>query len=176
MKQTAEDIRCLILEQGFSEAGVIPVKKIRFYEEVRGMCMSNTCGGYGKTWACPPAVGTVAECRARCEAYEDMVLFSAVFHLEDSFDFEGMVQGMKTFKKMTEALDTYISAPHLTLSNEGCGICGTCTYPDAPCRFPERMHHALEGYGILVSEAAKAAGIRCINGADTVTYFGAVLI
>ena len=61
------------------------------------------------------------------------------------------------------------------LSNEGCDLCDKCTYPDAPCRFPNRAHGSLEGYGIFVSEIAKIAGINYINGANTVTYFGAVI-
>jgi hypothetical protein len=34
---------------------------------------------------------------------------------------------------------------------------------------------SLEAYGINVSELAKSAGMKYINGQDTVTYFGAVL-
>ena len=63
----------------------------------------------------------------------------------------------------------------LLLSNEGCGRCTACTYPDAPCRFPQLLHHSLEGYGFIVSDLAKEAGIRYHNGANTVTYFGALL-
>ncbi len=28
----------------------------------------------------------------------------------------------------------------LILSNEGCGRCKTCTYPDASCRFPDKLY------------------------------------
>lgn len=62
----------------------------------------------------------------------------------------------------------------LLLANEGRDKCEKCTYPDAPCRFPDQTHGALEGYGIFVSELAKQAGIHYINGANTVTYFGGV--
>ena len=34
---------------------------------------------------------------------------------------------------------------------------------------------SLEAYGIHVSKMAEAAGMKYINGQDTVTYFGAVL-
>jgi len=33
---------------------------------------------------------------------------------------------------------------------------------------------SLEGYGFIVSELAESAGIRYHNGANTVTYFGAL--
>ena len=61
------------------------------------------------------------------------------------------------------------------LSNESCGRCAECTYPDAPCRFPEELYHSIEGYGLNVSELAGQAGIRYMNGPSTVTFFGAVL-
>ena len=56
-----------------------------------------------------------------------------------------------------------------------CGRCASCTYPDAPCRFPEELYHSLEGYGFNVSELAGQAGIRYMNGPSTVTFLGAVL-
>ncbi|MFQ6804175.1 MAG: DUF2284 domain-containing protein [Lachnospiraceae bacterium] len=33
----------------------------------------------------------------------------------------------------------------LILSNEGCDLCSECTYPEAPCRFPDRSHGSIEG-------------------------------
>ncbi|HIV13348.1 MAG TPA: hypothetical protein IAA63_09455 [Candidatus Pullilachnospira stercoravium] len=54
-------------------------------------------------------------------------------------------------------------------------LCSECTYPEAPCRFPDRSHGSIEGYGIMVSDLANQAGINYINGANTVTYFGALL-
>ena len=68
-----------------------------------------------------------------------------------------------------------LSGGYLLLSNEGCKRCEKCTYPDAPCRFPDKLFHSLEGYGFIVSELAKMAGISYINGENTVTYFGAVM-
>jgi predicted metal-binding protein len=64
---------------------------------------------------------------------------------------------------------------YLVLSNEGCEICKDCLYPHAPCRFPDRLHHSIEGYGILVSDLAKKAGVNYNNGENTVTFFGALL-
>ena len=61
------------------------------------------------------------------------------------------------------------------LSTEGCSICATCTYPDAPCRFPDQMHPAVESYSISVVELAKISGVRYINGADSITYFSVIL-
>jgi len=40
---------------------------------------------------------------------------------------------------------------------------------------PDRAMPSLEAYGINVSLLAKTSGMKYINGANTVTYFGAVL-
>lgn len=52
-------------EIGIHEYGVISTTDIPFEQEIRKICEDNTCRLYGKTWACPPAVGTVVECRER---------------------------------------------------------------------------------------------------------------
>ncbi len=175
--KTAE-IQKIILECGFHEAGVIPVDKLTFHEEVREMCKGNQCGCYGTTWACPPATGSLEECRNRVMQYDFMHLFSKAYTLEDFLDVEGMQEGMKEFKKAARILDQKLRGNlerMQILSNESCDRCRVCTYPDEACRFPDDLHHSIEGYGFYVNELAKLAGINYMNGPDTVTYFGAVL-
>ena len=123
-------------------------------------------------------IKAIAECKARVNQYDKMLLFSQAYSLEDSFDFEGMVGGLHNFKQMVDRFQQNLAdvlSAHLILSNEGCGQCPKCTYPDAPCRFPQSVHHSLEGYGFAVNELAKEAGIRYNIGQNTVTYFGALL-
>ncbi|MGN0478894.1 MAG: DUF2284 domain-containing protein [Hominenteromicrobium sp.] len=175
---TACRIKEMAGQSGFSEAGFVDTSRLTFYPEIRRICEENACRCYGASWACPPAVGTLEACRGRVLQYDKMLLLSKKYTLEDSFDFEGMRAGLFDFKKTIDAFDRKLRTlltDYLLLSNEGCGKCAVCTYPHAPCRFPETLHHALEGYGFIVSELAKEAGIRCNNGADTVTYFGALL-
>lgn len=172
------EITVMAADVHFSETGWIDTAQLRFYPQVRKLCEENTCRSYGTSWACPPAIGTLEECEIRVRGYSKMLLFSKKYELEDSFDFEGMMDGMKDFKKSVDAFSRRLSGrlpEHLLLSNEGCGRCAECTYPNAPCRFPHLLHHSLEGYGFIVSELAVQAGIRYHNGANTVTYFGALL-
>ena len=172
------EIEKAIGQTGFSEFGYVEIGTLKYYPEVRKICEGNTCRNYGSSWACPPAVGTIEECKARVEQYDKMLLFSLAYQLEDSFDFDGMINGMKDFKRTVDKLQEKLDAIPLDyslLSNEGCNRCTSCTYPDAPCRFPHLLHHSLEGYGFIVNELAKEAGIKYNNGSDTVTYFGAVL-
>jgi predicted metal-binding protein len=160
------------------QCGLAKPAEIKYRQEIREICKDNSCGQYGKTWACPPAVGTVEECKDRCLQYSAMLVFTGKFMLEDSFDFEGMARAMNDFKRIAHdvesAAKSYLKT-YLVLSNESCNTCKTCAYPDAPCRFPEQLHHSIEGYGILVSELAKQAGVNYNNGNNTVTYFGALL-
>ena len=163
---------------GFTESGFLETENLKYYPEVRAICEGNTCRGYGASWACPPAVGTIEECKARVSEYDKMLLFSKKYDLEDSFDFEAMTEGMRDFKKLCDDFNKEaksVLSEYLLLSNEGCGRCARCTYPDAPCRFPELLYHSLEGYGFIVNELAKEAGMRYNNGSNTVTYFGALL-
>ncbi len=163
---------------GFFEFGVVETSEIPFHPDVRMYCEKNTCRKYGTSWACPPGVGTFEECRDRCLQYTHMLVLTKKYDLEDSFDYEGMVAGHADFAETCDKLADFLTgriSDFLLLSNEGCPRCETCTYPDTPCRFPDRLHPSVEAFGILVSLLAKAAGINYINGKDTVTYFGALL-
>lgn len=165
-------------ESGLFETGWLDVGELKFYPEVRKICEGNSCRNYGSSWACPPAVGTMEECRERVRRYDKMLLFSVKYALEDSFDFDGMAAGLRSFKKTVDVFHRGVRPllpDCLLLSNEGCGRCDACTYPQAPCRFPEWLHHSLEGYGFVVNELARQAGIHYNNGANSVTYFGALL-
>jgi predicted metal-binding protein len=107
-----------------------------------------------------------------------MLVFSAKYELEDSTDFEAMLEGAKDFRRIARNVDEAVKpqlSDYLILSNEGCDMCESCTYPDAPCRFPGRVQGSIEGYGIFVSKLAQQAGMRYNNGENTITYFGAML-
>ena len=171
-------VKEIAFETDFWECGYVNIENLKFYPEVRAICEGNVCRNYGTSWACPPGVGTISECKARVNQYDHMLLFSCKYALEDSFDLEGMVAGLSDFKQKTDAFQLNLEcilSDFLLLSNEGCRRCSKCTYPDLPCRFPHLLHHSLEGYGFVVNELASEAGIRYNNGVNTVTYFGALL-
>lgn len=163
---------------GIYQYGMMKTSDIVFADEVRKMCEDNICGRYGKTWACPPAVGSVEECKRKCLQYEHTLVFTSKYSLDDSFDYEGMSSGHKQFKIMCDDLggivSTYLS-DFLLLSNEGCIRCEKCTYPDSACRFSGELYPSIEGFGIYVNLLAEAAHVNYINGTNTVTYFGALL-
>ena len=168
----------LLQEIGIYQYGLIDTKQIIFSDEVRRLCEANVCRNYGTTWACPPAVGTFDECKEKSLKYDIALVFNAKYHLDDSFDYEGMLFGHKEFKKVCDKLANLVKeklTDYLLLSNEGCIRCGDCTYPQYPCRFPEKLFPSVEGFGIRIDALAKSANIKYINGENTVTYFGLLL-
>lgn len=159
---------------GVSEFGYLPTSKVKFYTEVRDMCKQNKCRLYGTTWACPPGVGTLEECEARLRKFETGMVFSGTYSLRTPFDWKSMMAGREEFNAVSDRLHDLLEGPFLFLSTEGCPRCKKCTYPDAPCRFPEKLHPSIESYGIIVSEVAKEAGVRYNAGDLTITYLGMV--
>ena len=167
----------LLESVGVFQYGYVDTDRIEFKEEIQGICRNNVCRVYGRTWACPPAIGGIEECRSRCTRYSRALVFSGKYELEDSYDYEGMVEAGEKFRCMCARLFEGVEGTkkgYMLLANGGCNICEVCTYPDAPCRHPHKMFMALEGQGIVVSDLCAMAGINYINGKDTVTYIGAL--
>ncbi|MBP3375504.1 MAG: DUF2284 domain-containing protein [Clostridia bacterium] len=168
------------LRFGAYKSGVIKVEDISLDASFRSMCESNACGAYGKCYMCPPDVGDVDLLMAEIGIYDYALVYQTVSELEDSFDFEGMLEAKKKSYPLAQSLrkvfDDLGIKSVLHLGAGGCGVCESCAKNDGePCRFPEKAMPSLEAYCINVSELARAAGMKYINGQNTVTYFGAVL-
>ena len=158
---------------------VVDTAQIRFDPMFRELCQKNTCGFYGACWTCPPDAGTIEELMERAKSHARALVFQTVHQLEDSFDIEGMHEASVRHNRLVQAVNSAARLEHpgcLVLGAGACGVCARCTKPDGePCRFPEKAVVSLEACGIDVAQLAKAAGLKYINGANTVTYFGAVL-
>jgi len=157
---------------------LISSAEIPFSQAVVDMCKANRCGKYGTCWTCPPGVGELSELESKIKSYKSACIFTCKYDLEDSFDIEGMLEGQKRAKLVLQSItDTLCNdgEKFMALGCEGCGLCEKCTYPDAPCRFPEKAVPSVEACGINVVELAKKAGINYSNGANTVTYFCIIL-
>lgn len=168
------------LALGADRANVIETKDIVLDRAFRDMCASNACGMYGKCYMCPPDVGEIEELMREVGAYDCALVYQTVTRLEDSFDFEGMIEAKKWSYPLAQGLREAFAARGLSsalhLGAGGCGVCEVCAKEEGtPCRFPEKAMPSLEAYGVNVSELAKTAGMKYSNGANTVTYFGAVL-
>ncbi len=165
---------------GATNAGIVDTKDIVTDLVFREICEKNACGNYGRCWMCPPNVGAAEELIASITDYDYALVYQYVGELEDSFDYEGMQEAKKAYnsvvKKMREFSLSIDAKNVLNLGAGGCGVCESCAQRDGmPCRAPELATPSLEAYCINVSKLAASAGMKYINGANTVTYFGAVL-
>ena len=173
-----EEIEKLAMQAGFTHAVPLAVNTIELKSEVRDMCASGNCHKYSMCWSCPPACGTLDECRARIAKYHSGVLVQTVGELEDALDGEGMMETEARHKKSFDELHAALRplVPQLLALGAGaCTRCKVCSYPDAPCRRPNDMVSSMEAYGMLVTEICKRNGLAYYYGANTIAYVGCFL-
>lgn len=166
-------------ECGFDAWVCLDVSSIHLKQEVRDMCANNTCGQYGKRWSCPPGCGSLEACAHRLKEHTCGILVQTIGRIEDSFDFEAMMeieatQG-KRFQKMYALLQE-MECGVLAIGTGCCTACTQCTYPDAPCRFPAKKVSSMEAYGMLVLEVCKENGLQYYYGPEKIAYTGCFLI
>lgn len=177
MKKRTELIDAAVAK-GAQKAALIAVENISFEPAFRDACIQNYCGMYGRCWMCPPDVGPVEELIAKAKQYQSALVFQTVFPLEDSYDIERMLDAAKRHNNLVQTLcDQMKDESFLCLSAGACKVCDPCSREEGiSCRFPEKATSSLEAYGIDVSKLAEACGMNYINGVNTVTYFGAILL
>lgn len=172
------EILALAEQIGFTHAGPLVMDALVFRPEVREMCAADRCGHYGRTWTCPPGCGTLEEITEKASQYTWGVILQSTGELEDPFDAETM---METGRLQAERFDAIIARVRglvsdcLPMSAGGCSRCRPCSYPDAPCRFPELAAPSMEAYGLIVSDVCRDSGIPYYYGPNTITYTGCIL-
>ncbi len=168
-----------LIAAGADRAEILPVSGIPFEPSLLSLCAENRCGNYNKCWTCPPLNGKIEELIAAAKKHKSAYVFQKIYKIEDSFDIEGMFEANRKFQKIILALSRAFTERNedcLLLGAGGCRICSVCAAAEGkPCRHPELACPSLESYGIQVSELAARCGMKYINGASTITYFGAVL-
>lgn len=169
----------LAAQCGFDHAGPLNVACLEFNPAVRDMCAADRCNNYGRCWSCPPGCGTLEEIAAKAAAYHRGILLQSTGNMEDDFDVETMFDTEKLQKSrfmdfVTKVREVYPNC--LPMASGACTICPTCTYPDAPCRFPQLAIPSMEAYGLLVSKTCEDSGLPYYYGPLTITYSGCVLV
>ena len=163
---------------GAANCAQVAVSEIIFDPSLRKNCELNYCGQYGKTWVCPPNCGPIDQCIKKVRAYNQALIIQTISPLEDSYDFEGMDDAMTEFHKVLKSVTDMVKkdlGDIYILSAGGCRLCERCAFSEQkPCRNPENAFPSLESHGIFVADLAPKAGMKYINGKNTVTYFGAV--
>ena len=167
------DYKALAYECGFTTAEPMDVSRLKFLPDVRSMCAADRCQSYGKTWSCPPACGELDYWEERCSHYSKGLILQTVGDREDSYDFEAMMEvaeeNKKQFDRFTSAL-RLSGGDFLAMSAGTCTRCESCTYPDAPCRFPEKLYPSMEACGLFVSGVRKDNGVAYYYGDDKIAY------
>ena len=159
------------------EYAFIRTDELVFSERVRYICRTE-CPMYDTTWACPPAVGTLEECRDRVMAFDEGLLIATITEVSDIANIRETLDTRAPHEEITRqvlALVKEQATDTLTLSTEACAHCEHCAYPDAPCRFPDRMFPCVESHCILVTDLAEKRGIDFIAGGNVVTWFSLIL-
>jgi len=141
------------------------------------MCHSG-CHCYGTRWSCPPGCGTLEQCRQMLSACRQGILVQTVGQLDDEFDGEGMILAQQLhnshFSALVRRLRDYVPGL-LPLGAGCCEICKECTYPNSPCRFPDKQIASMEAFGLLVQQICKANGLSYYYGSGTIAYCSCIL-
>ena len=152
----------------------IKPEQLEFSERIRWIC-ENECPRYGKTWACPPGVGTVEQCKARCYGYNSCLVVGTITETDDIADMEKTLATRPAHEEITRQVAQFFQQqgidPYI-LSTEACAECEHCAILDGqPCRKPERMHPCVESHGINVIPILEEQGLPFQYGDDIVTWY-----
>ena len=79
---------------------------------------------------CPPDVGDIDVLMAQIGNYDYALVYQTVTELEDSFNFEGMIEAKKKSYPLAQSLREIFADMNITkvfhLGAGGCGVCETC--------------------------------------------------
>ena len=153
-------------------------KGLEFSQRIRWIC-EHECPMYGKTWACPPGVGSVAECDAKCGQFHNALLIGTIVEVADIANIDETLSTRGDHEQITnqvrdlmrqQGVDPYV------LSTEACALCDHCAYLDGqPCRFPETMHPCIESHGINIIPLLESCGLEFQFGDNMVTWYSLLL-
>ena len=156
----------------------IDPKKLEFTERIRWIC-EHECPMNNKTWASPPAVGSVSACKAKCNAFTGCLLISTIVEVADISDIEETLATRPDHEAVTnqvrDMMREFGVEPYV-LSTESCAHCERCAWLDGePCRLPDRMHPCVESHGINILPLIEELGLTFQYGENVVTWFSLLL-
>ena len=166
-------------ECGFTYSAPLDISTLEFLQEVRDMCNAKQCDRYDTSWSCPPACQSLEEMRGRVKSYSCGFLVQTVGELEDSYDWEGIMEAgarhKANFGRMWDELEKQ-NTSLLAMGAGACSLCEKCTYPDKPCRFPERMSASMEACGLFVSKVCTDNNLKYNYGPDKIVFTSCFLL
>ena len=156
----------------YSYAWIDP-RQLEFNQRIRWIC-EHECPMYGKTWACPPGVGTVEHCAGKCRNFDNCLMIATITEVEDIADIQQTLATRPEHEEITNQVGAFLEEqgvkPYI-LSTEACAICPRCAIEDGqPCRHPEKMHPCVESHGINIIPVLEEQGICFQYGENVVTW------
>lgn len=149
-------------------------KSLEFSDRIRWIC-ENECPMYGKSWACPPGVGAVDACAAKCLAYQKCLVIGTITEVADISNISCALATRNDHEALTNTIRGFFREQNIEpyiLSTEACSHCPRCTVLDGePCRHPDRMHPCLESHGINIIPTLEENGLEFIYGENIVTWY-----
>ena len=152
----------------------IDPRELEFSQRIRHICKTE-CPMYGKTWACPPAVGEVESCQETCLSYQKCLMIGTVTEVENIADIQETLATRPAHEKITDQVRDLLREqgikPYI-LSTEACEVCERCAWLDGlPCRMPGRMHPCVESHGINLIPTLERCGLEFQYGGNIVTWY-----
>ena len=152
----------------------IKPEQLEFSQRIRWIC-ENECPRYGKSWACPPAVGSVESCIAKCRSYERCLVIGTITEVEDIADMAAALDTRFDHEAITDQVADLLKQQGVTpyiLSTDSCAFCDSCAYCEGKaCRFPEKMHPCVESHGINVIPVLEENGLEFQYGSNIITWY-----
>ena len=148
-----------------------------FSDRVRYIC-AHECPRYNTSWACPPAVGTMEECRLRLTRFPEGLMIATIAEADDVSEPGASLPAREDHERITREIRSIVleqASEAMTLSAGSCARCARCAWPDAPCRHPESMSPCIESHGVLVTDLAERHGVDFMAGGNLVTWFSLIL-
>ena len=176
---TTDDLIRLALEAGFTSAGSLEMSSLVFREEVRGMCAADKCRSYGRSWSCPPAVGSLESISARAAGFGRGIIVQTTGSMSNEFDYASIQDTGARHKRNFDTLVRQVRMLFpgcLPMGAGACTVCAKYSYPDRPCRHPKKMFPSMEAYGLLISEVCSSSGLGYNYGPLTLTFTSCILI
>ena len=151
----------------------IDPRDLEFSDRIRWIC-EHECPMYGRSWACPPGVGSVCDCQTKCLSYGNCLMISTIVEVADITNINETLATRPEHEAVTNRvrdLMRQLGTDPYILSTEACALCDRCAILDGqPCRFPEKMHPCVESHGINVVPVLEDRGLEFQFGANVVTW------
>ena len=152
----------------------IDPQSIEYSSRLRWIC-EHECPMYGKTWACPPGVGSVEDCSAKCRSYNSCLMVGTITETEDIANIQMALSTRPEHEAITNKVRQMFRdqgvEPYI-LSTEACAVCDRCAILDGmPCRMPGRMHPCVESHGINLIPTLEENGLDFQYGGNIITWY-----